>query len=113
MVALRQEQLDDHPAVFLQFRRGRVYDHSLGDLRHAGRMKLVAARNFDEAHALGFGVAGTPAGVRAALQRQVSLARVNYLLCRFAFGDMALAESLRSLELFAAHVMPALHADPG
>ena len=32
----------------------------------------------------------------------------NYLVCRFAYGDMTLAESLRSLELFQRHVMPAL-----
>ena len=31
---------------------------------------------------------------------------VNYLLCRFAFGDLTLAESLRSVELFASEVMP-------
>jgi hypothetical protein len=29
---------------------------------------------------------------------------------QFAFGDISLAESLRSLELFAAHVMPSLAA---
>ena len=32
----------------------------------------------------------------------------NYLVCRFAFGDFSLDESLRSLELFARTVMPAL-----
>ena len=43
-----------------------------------------------------------------ALARQVAETRVNYLVCRFAFGDMGVAESQRSLELFARHVMPAL-----
>ncbi len=32
----------------------------------------------------------------------------NYLVCRFAFGDLSLSESTRSLELFQRHVMPAL-----
>ena len=32
----------------------------------------------------------------------------NYLVCRFAFGDLSLSESTRSLELFQRHVMPGL-----
>jgi hypothetical protein len=36
--------------------------------------------------------------------------KANYLVGQFAFGDISLAESLRSLELFAAHVMPSLAA---
>jgi len=66
--------------------------------------------NFDDAQKSGFGVAGTPATVRDALLAQLEEARVNYLVCRFAFGDMTLQESLRSLELFAHEVMPALVA---
>lgn len=64
--------------------------------------------DFDEVQRAGFGVAGAPATVREALARQIAETGVNYLVCRFAFGDMAPAESLASLELFAAHVMPAL-----
>jgi alkanesulfonate monooxygenase SsuD/methylene tetrahydromethanopterin reductase-like flavin-dependent oxidoreductase (luciferase family) len=66
--------------------------------------------NFDEAQERGFGVAGTLATVRDALQKQLAEARTNYLVCRFAFGDMTLAESLRSLELFAHAVRPDLRA---
>jgi hypothetical protein len=33
---------------------------------------------------------------------------VNYLLLRFAFGDMTLAEAQRTVELFAREVRPAL-----
>jgi len=61
--------------------------------------------NFDEVQRAGFGIAGTPATVRDALTRQIAETGVNYLVCRFAFGDMALAESQRSLELFTRHVM--------
>jgi alkanesulfonate monooxygenase SsuD/methylene tetrahydromethanopterin reductase-like flavin-dependent oxidoreductase (luciferase family) len=66
--------------------------------------------DFDEAQRLGFGIAGTLATVRDALQRQINEARVNYLVCRFAFGDMSLAEALGSVELFARQVMPELAA---
>jgi alkanesulfonate monooxygenase SsuD/methylene tetrahydromethanopterin reductase-like flavin-dependent oxidoreductase (luciferase family) len=62
----------------------------------------------DEVLELGLGVVGAPATVRAALAQQIDQAGVNYLLCRFAFGDMTLGEAMASLELFAEHVMPAL-----
>jgi alkanesulfonate monooxygenase SsuD/methylene tetrahydromethanopterin reductase-like flavin-dependent oxidoreductase (luciferase family) len=69
--------------------------------------------NFDEAQQRGYGIAGTPATVRDALQRQLAEARPNYLVCRFAFGDMTLAESLNSLELFARAVRPELSLPAG
>jgi alkanesulfonate monooxygenase SsuD/methylene tetrahydromethanopterin reductase-like flavin-dependent oxidoreductase (luciferase family) len=64
--------------------------------------------SFDEAQQRGFGIAGTPDMVRDALQQQLAEARTNYLVCRFAFGDMTLEEGLRSVELFATEVMPEL-----
>jgi len=64
--------------------------------------------NFDAAQEAGFGIAGNPATVRNALAAQIAEAGVNYLVCRLAFGDMALEESLASSELFAKHVMPEL-----
>jgi len=65
---------------------------------------------FDEVERAGFGIAGTAATVRDALARQIAETGVNYLVCRFAFGDMALGESQRSLELFVRHVLPELAA---
>ena len=44
------------------------------------------------------------------LKPQLAESGANYLVCRFAFGDLSLAESLRSLDLFTRHVMPALRA---
>ncbi len=63
---------------------------------------------FEGFDADGRGLAGTPATVRRALERQIEEAGINYLLCRFAFGDLTLRESMRSLELFVRGVMPAL-----
>ena len=65
---------------------------------------------FDELEAMGLGVAGSPEKVRDVLCAQVAEARTNYLVSRLAFGDLSLAESLRSVELYAASVMPALIA---
>jgi alkanesulfonate monooxygenase SsuD/methylene tetrahydromethanopterin reductase-like flavin-dependent oxidoreductase (luciferase family) len=56
----------------------------------------------------GRAIVGTPAKAVELLREQLAESGANYLLCRFAFGDLTLAESLRSLELFQRHVMPAL-----
>ena len=42
------------------------------------------------------------------LRAEIAESGANYLVTRFAYGDMKLAESLHSLELFQRHVMPAL-----
>jgi alkanesulfonate monooxygenase SsuD/methylene tetrahydromethanopterin reductase-like flavin-dependent oxidoreductase (luciferase family) len=74
------------------------------------RPRLIYPDTFDEIMARGEAAAGAPATVRKLLRDQVEQAGVNYLFCRFAFGDMTLAEATRSIELFAAEIMPALAA---
>ena len=66
--------------------------------------------DFDTMQKSGLAIAGSPDTVREALAAQAAEAGVNYVLCRFAFGDLSLAESLRSVELFAGRVKPALEA---
>jgi len=56
--------------------------------------------------AAGRALSGTPQMVREQLALQVERAGVNFVLTRFAFGDLAFEQSLRSVELFAAEVMP-------
>jgi alkanesulfonate monooxygenase SsuD/methylene tetrahydromethanopterin reductase-like flavin-dependent oxidoreductase (luciferase family) len=51
--------------------------------------------------------AGDPAGARAWVAEHAATAGINYFSLEFAFGDMTLAEVLRSAELFATEVMPA------
>jgi hypothetical protein len=59
---------------------------------------------------VGLAAVGTPAEVRARLEAQLGESGVNYVGCRFAFGDLSFAESMRSLDLFAREVMPHLRA---
>ncbi|HEY1504538.1 MAG TPA: LLM class flavin-dependent oxidoreductase [Stellaceae bacterium] len=59
---------------------------------------------------IGMSFVGAPATVRAKLGEAIEATGVNYLMLRFAFGDMNLAEALRSVELFAREVRPALPA---
>ena len=79
----------------------------LWHLHGAKPFRAAYPESFDEALRLGYAAAGTPATVRDVLGAQIEQSGVNNFLCRVAFGDMSLAESLRSVELFAREVMPA------
>jgi alkanesulfonate monooxygenase SsuD/methylene tetrahydromethanopterin reductase-like flavin-dependent oxidoreductase (luciferase family) len=63
--------------------------------------------SFDELIEKGNGVAGSPATVRKFVEDEMRESGVNYLCAWYAFGDLTLAESLKSVELFAREVMPA------
>ena len=56
----------------------------------------------------GRAIVTTPARAVELLRGQLEESGANYMVCRFAFGDLSLSESTRSLELFQRHVMPAL-----
>jgi alkanesulfonate monooxygenase SsuD/methylene tetrahydromethanopterin reductase-like flavin-dependent oxidoreductase (luciferase family) len=101
----------DGEALAIARRAHARWYHSLMLLWNKHGTKPISAvflDNFDDSQKGGFGVAGSPATVRAWLSAQVAEAGVNYLVCRFAFGDMTPAESKTSFELFARDVMPAL-----
>jgi alkanesulfonate monooxygenase SsuD/methylene tetrahydromethanopterin reductase-like flavin-dependent oxidoreductase (luciferase family) len=76
-------------------------------------MHAVFPERFEDAEKEGRAVAGTADKVTSFLLREVRAGGLNYLLCRFAFGDITGAESLHSLDLFVRHVMPALTAYEG
>jgi alkanesulfonate monooxygenase SsuD/methylene tetrahydromethanopterin reductase-like flavin-dependent oxidoreductase (luciferase family) len=56
----------------------------------------------------GRAIATTPAKALELLRGQLAESGANYMVCRFAFGDLSLSESMRSLELFQRHIMPGL-----
>jgi alkanesulfonate monooxygenase SsuD/methylene tetrahydromethanopterin reductase-like flavin-dependent oxidoreductase (luciferase family) len=53
---------------------------------------------------------GSPARVREQVGRLLDLTGIDYVTCCFAWGDLELQQSLRSLRLFAGQVMPAFRA---
>jgi alkanesulfonate monooxygenase SsuD/methylene tetrahydromethanopterin reductase-like flavin-dependent oxidoreductase (luciferase family) len=65
----------------------------------------IFPERFEDAEAQGRAVAGTPDKVRDFLQQAIDEAGLNYLLCRFAFGDITGDEALNSIDLFTRHVM--------
>jgi alkanesulfonate monooxygenase SsuD/methylene tetrahydromethanopterin reductase-like flavin-dependent oxidoreductase (luciferase family) len=67
---------------------------------------------FDELREIDNGIAGSPQTVRDFIMAEVEATGPNYFVSRFAFGDMTLAESLHSLELFRREVMSAIADAP-
>lgn len=73
----------------------------------------LRVESFDALIRQGQAIAGSPETVRTFLAAQLSDSAANYLVGQFCFGDLTLAEMLRSVELFATHVMPALQSAIG
>lgn len=67
--------------------------------------------DFDAAVKEGRVVVGAPATVRSEIARQVAETGIDYMVCQFAFGDLAHEQALRSLQLFAAEVTPHFAAE--
>jgi alkanesulfonate monooxygenase SsuD/methylene tetrahydromethanopterin reductase-like flavin-dependent oxidoreductase (luciferase family) len=65
---------------------------------------------FDKLMEAGQGAAGSPKTLTAFLQAQLTESQATYLVGQFAFGDLSLEESLRSVELFTWRVVPELRA---
>jgi alkanesulfonate monooxygenase SsuD/methylene tetrahydromethanopterin reductase-like flavin-dependent oxidoreductase (luciferase family) len=65
---------------------------------------------FPEIAADGRGIAGSPGTVTEIVRRHMAEGGADYFVGQFAFGDLTLKETLRSIELFARECMPALRA---
>jgi alkanesulfonate monooxygenase SsuD/methylene tetrahydromethanopterin reductase-like flavin-dependent oxidoreductase (luciferase family) len=64
--------------------------------------------HFDQIKDGGRGIAGSPQTVTRMINEQMAEAGANYFVAQFAFGDLTLREVLRTVDLFAREVMPAL-----
>jgi alkanesulfonate monooxygenase SsuD/methylene tetrahydromethanopterin reductase-like flavin-dependent oxidoreductase (luciferase family) len=60
----------------------------------------------------GVALAGSPAAVREYMDEYVATG-ANYFVCSFQWGDLTHEQAMRSVELFAAEVMPGYAAAPG
>ena len=70
----------------------------------------LRVESFDVLIGQGQAIAGSPETVRAFLAAQVEDSKANYIVGQFCFGDLTLEDMLRSVELFATEVKPALQA---
>jgi alkanesulfonate monooxygenase SsuD/methylene tetrahydromethanopterin reductase-like flavin-dependent oxidoreductase (luciferase family) len=69
---------------------------------------MEAPETFEDIQEAGIVVCGSPASVREQLLGQVEELGLRQLCLLFAFGNLPHAKVMRSLELFAAEVLPAL-----
>jgi len=75
-------------------------------LKHQGREYFSS--DFDAFVEQRFLLAGSPATVREGLRQELTRLGGNYFVATFAFGNLAEEKSLRSIDLFAREVMPAI-----
>ena len=93
--------------AYLRWRHSFCYLHDMHGTPPASPLNV---ESFDKLIEQGQAIAGSPETVRAFLAAQIEDSGTNYVVGQLCFGDLTLDEMLRSVELFAAHVMPALRA---
>jgi alkanesulfonate monooxygenase SsuD/methylene tetrahydromethanopterin reductase-like flavin-dependent oxidoreductase (luciferase family) len=94
--------------AYPRWHRSFTYLHRLHDFSAAHPRPA----DFDGISAIGQGIAGSPHTVAAALREQLAATGSNYCVGQFAFGDLSLADTHRSITLFADEVIPVLQAAP-
>lgn len=62
---------------------------------------------FADLQNVGGAFAGTPNGAKAFIRKQIDATGANYFLCDLSFGDLTLAEAMRTVNLLASEVLPA------
>jgi alkanesulfonate monooxygenase SsuD/methylene tetrahydromethanopterin reductase-like flavin-dependent oxidoreductase (luciferase family) len=70
----------------------------------------LRVESFDALIGQGQAIAGSPETVWKFLVEQFEDSKANYIVGQFCFGDLTLEDMLRSVELFATEVKPALQA---
>jgi alkanesulfonate monooxygenase SsuD/methylene tetrahydromethanopterin reductase-like flavin-dependent oxidoreductase (luciferase family) len=93
--------------AYLRWRTSFCYLHELHGTPPNSPLNV---ESFDKLVEQGQAIAGSPETVRTYLGKQIKDIGPNYLVGQRCFGDLTLEEMLRSVRLFAAHVMPALRA---
>lgn len=104
---------DDETALRVARRAYPVWHDSFNWLFRLHNAKLPRHQrpaDFDAMAAQGRAVAGSPATVTALLKDRLAVSSANYLVGQHVFGDLSADEATRSIELFAAEVMPVLRA---
>src|SRR5437867_8327747 len=82
------------------------YDNLTSLWRKFNTVPMRFADSLERAVEIDAAIVGSPATVRAELERHVATSGVNYFVGRFVYGDLSHAHALSSLELFAREVMP-------
>lgn len=87
-----------------------AHNFSYRYVRRGNPERYADRRNFDHEMGRGSILVGSPSTVRDVLQDFLNRSGANYVVGCFSFGSLPLEQMLRSVELFASEVMPALSA---
>jgi alkanesulfonate monooxygenase SsuD/methylene tetrahydromethanopterin reductase-like flavin-dependent oxidoreductase (luciferase family) len=100
----------DAEALRLAERAYPVWNASFNHLFNIYGRKPMHPRppQFSAIQADGRGFCGSPKTITEIVKRQMTESGANYFVGQFAFGDLTLQETMRSIELFVRDVMPAL-----
>ncbi len=91
--------------AYLRWRSSFVY---LSAMHGALPDSPLNVESFDQLIRQGQAIAGSVDTVCAFLRKQMEISGANYLVGQFCFGDLSLDDMLRSVELFAMHIVPKL-----
>jgi alkanesulfonate monooxygenase SsuD/methylene tetrahydromethanopterin reductase-like flavin-dependent oxidoreductase (luciferase family) len=102
---------DDETALTAARRAYSVWHRSFYHLYHLRGTAPAHPRpaEFDKLMERGQGTAGNPDTVAEFMRSQIAESAATYFIGQFAFGDLTLSESLRSVDLFTRHVMPRIN----
>ena len=84
----------------------RWYENLTSLWRKFNTVPMRFADSLERAVEIDAAIVGSPATVRAELERHVATSGINYFVGRFVFGDLSHERAMRSLELFGREVMP-------
>jgi alkanesulfonate monooxygenase SsuD/methylene tetrahydromethanopterin reductase-like flavin-dependent oxidoreductase (luciferase family) len=82
------------------------YDNLTHLWRRFNSIPMRFAESLDRALEIGTAIVGSPATVRAEIERHLHETGVNYFVTRLAFGTLGYDRTRRSLDLLAAEVLP-------
>jgi alkanesulfonate monooxygenase SsuD/methylene tetrahydromethanopterin reductase-like flavin-dependent oxidoreductase (luciferase family) len=82
------------------------YDNLTHLWRRFNAIPIRFAESLDRAREIDAAIVGSPATVRAELERHLAEGGCNYFVGRFVFGTLGYERARRSLDLFAREVMP-------
>lgn len=89
-----------------------IFDHldrceePLGEFYEFNSIPMRFAESLDRALEIDAAIVGSPATVRAEIERHLAETGCNYFVGRFVYGNLGHERARRSLDLFAREVLP-------
>jgi alkanesulfonate monooxygenase SsuD/methylene tetrahydromethanopterin reductase-like flavin-dependent oxidoreductase (luciferase family) len=104
-LVLAQSEADAIATAERAYRRWRRHMELLW-VQHGRAFPLALPQEFGPLLASGGAFAGTAAGARRYIADEIETSGANYFICDIAFGDIALDEAMRTVELLGRELMP-------